>query len=170
MYDPQPPQNAPQSQAPPQQQPTNPVPPLTNQQKTDWNSFLDFVDKEGFKGNTLLDDKDKQMGQYLMQKYRTLNPKSTITYQDVPRVQSELQQYRTDALKQIHSGQAQAPMKDEEFMAGLSPVDGWLGSQTSSHKFPVATGTNTTMGKTTTQNYGTDIASFDKNYVKPKGK
>ena len=45
----------------------------------------------------------------------------------------------------------------DEIMAGLSPVDGWLGSQTSSHKYPVAMLTNNGV----TQNFGTNTAAYD---------
>lgn len=141
---------------------STPVPPLTNQQKQDWNGFLDFVDKQGYKGNPVLDDRNQQLGSYLMQKYRSLNPKATITYQDVPRVQSELNQYRTNLVNQWKAGKV-APMEgvntEADIMPGLSSVDGWLGSKTSSHKFPVAIATNSDGSK---QNYGVDVAAYDK--------
>lgn len=146
----------------PQQQPTNPTPPLTDAQRQEWNRFLDFTEKEGYKGSPLLDDRNKNLGLYLMQKYKTLNPKSTITYQDVPRVQSELQNYRTNLVNQWKSGKmvASPDIKSEaDIMAGLSPVDSWLGSKTSSHKFPIAVATTSTGQQ---QNYGTNVAQFDK--------
>lgn len=147
----------------PQVQTAPQVPPLSDKQKQDWNSFLDFVDKEGYKGNPILDDKNKQLGLYLMQKYRSLNPKATITYQDVPRIQGELQAYRNNVVNQWKAGKIQTDAKSEdEIMPGLSPVDGWLGSKTSSHKFPTAVVTNTTDGKSLTTNYGTNVAAFDK--------
>lgn len=147
-----------QVQTPPQQQAAPQVPPLSDKQKQDWNSFLDFIDKEGFKGNPVLDDKDKQLGLYLMQKYRSQNPKATITYQDVPRVQAELQQYRNGVVNQWKAGKIQTDAKSEdEIMPNLSKIDGWLGSKTSSYKFPTANLNNN--GKVI--NYGTDIKSYD---------
>jgi hypothetical protein len=139
------------------------TPPLTDKQKQDWNSFLDFVDKEGFKGSPALDDKDKGLGMYLMQKYRSLNPKVTISYQDVPRVQQALQDYKSTLVDQYKKGLI-APTDsiknpETDIMGGISPVDGWLGSKTSSYKFPVAQATNA--DKTAT-NYGTNTAAFDK--------
>lgn len=139
-----------------------PVPPLTNQQKQDWNGFIDFVDKSGYKGNPVLDDRNQQLGSYLMQKYRSLNPKATITYQDVPRVQSALQEYRTNLVNQWKAGKV-APMEgvktEADIMPQLSEVDGWLGSKTSSHRFPVAVATNADGTKT---NYGVNTAAYDK--------
>jgi hypothetical protein len=145
----------------PPQQPAQPPtpPPLTNQQKTDWNSFLDFTDKEGYKGNPILDDRSKQLGQYLMQKYRTLNPKATITYDDVPRVQQSLQDYRNQVVQKWRADHSVMPVKSEdEIIPGLSDVDGWLGSKTSSHKFPVGGITNT---DGSIQQYGTNTAAYD---------
>lgn len=146
----------------PQQQPPQ-VPPLTVKQKTDWNNFIDFVDKEGFKGNALLDAKDKNIGLYLMQKYKSQNPQTTVTYIDVPRVQQELQDYRNNLVGQYKKGLiSNSGIKSEdEIMPGLSQVDGWLGSKTSQHKFPVAQATTVVNGKSTTKDFGTDIAAFD---------
>lgn len=44
-------------------------------------------------------------------------------------------------------------------MGGISKVDGWLGSKTSSYKFPTAAATNTNQSVT---NYGTNTQAFDK--------
>ena len=144
----------------PQQGPQ--APPLTDKQKQDWNQFIDFTEKEGFKGNPILDDRDKHLGLYLMQKYKSMNPKSTITYNDVPRVQQELLDYKSHLVNQYKQGLI-APSDtiknpETDIMPDLSPRDGWLGSKTSSHKFPVAQATNA--DKSTT-NYGTNTAAFD---------
>lgn len=139
------------------------TPPLTDNQKQDWNQFIDFVDKQGLKGNLILDDKDKGLGMYLMQKYKSLNPKATISYQDVPRVQQTLQDYKATLVDQYKKGLI-APTDsiknpETDIMGGLSPVDGWLGSKTSSYKFPVAQATNADKSAT---NYGTNTQAFDK--------
>lgn len=146
-------------------------PPLSPAQKNDWNRFIDFVDKEGFKGNPTLDDKNKQLGNYLMQKFQSLNPKTTITYNDVPRVQQELQNYRTDVVNQWKANKSIVPdaKSEDEIMPGLSGVDGWFGSKTSSHKFPTATYSRTENGQTTTTNYGTDTQRYDADMAKQKG-
>jgi len=146
----------------PQQAPSNPVPPLTPIQRQDWNSFIDFTEKEGYKGNPILDDKDKKLGMYLMQKYKSLNPKSTITYADVPRVQSELQQVKTNAIQEYRKNPSEfnGVKSEDEILPSISKVDGWLGSKTSSNKFPVATLIKNTPGKSDTTYYGTNIAAL----------
>lgn len=147
------------------------VPPLTPQQKADWNNFLDFTQKEGYMGNPILDDRNKNLGNYLMQKYRALNPHATITYNDVPRVQQELQDYRNNLVNQYKSGHAVMDdiKSEDEIMPGLSPADGWLGSKTSSHRFPVAALTVNNNGKVATTNYGTDTQKYDADMAKLKG-
>lgn len=144
-------------------------PPLNNQQKSDWNGFLDFVDKSGYRGSPLLDQKDKNMGMFLFQKYQSLNPHTTITYNDVPRVQSELQNYRNDLVNKYKSGKVQIDgiKSEDEIMPDLSVADGWLGSKTSSHKFPVATLTQTNNDGTTVTNFGTNLQAYD-NKIKGK--
>lgn len=137
------------------------VPPLNTQQKNDWNNFIDFVDKQGYKGNPVLDDRNKQLGLFLMQKYKSLNPKTSVTYQDVPRIQQELQDYRNTLVGQYKKGLVapdESVKTEADIMPNLSPVDGWLGSKTSSHKFPVAVATN---AQGQTQNFGTNVQAYD---------
>ncbi len=143
-------------------QQTNTPPPLSNTQKSQWNAFIDFMDKQGYKGNPVLDNRDQNLGQFLFDKFKSATPGIQITYQDVPRVQSELQDYRSHLVNQYKQGKIAATpdIKSEaDIMAGLSPVDGWLGSKTSTHKFPVATVNNSDGTQT---NYGVNTASYDK--------
>ena len=124
------------------------VAPLTPQQKMQWNGFIDFLDKQGVKGHPDLDAKDKNLGQYYFQKYQSQNPNLGITYQDVPRVQQGLQDYRNQVLQQWKAGKADlGGLKDESnFMPGISKVDGWMGSKTSTYKFPQAILNNQVVG------------------------
>jgi hypothetical protein len=146
----------------PADMPNPPGKPLTTEQRNQWNQFIDYLDKTGYKGNSLLDDKDKALGKQLMSKYKQVNPQFNLTYDNVPDVQQALQQYRTEALKQIHSGKAvvEGVKSDNDFMPGLSKVDGWLGSKTSSYKFPQASFTVKTPEGSTTTNYGTDMNAY----------
>lgn len=136
--------------------------PLTPVQKTMWNGFLDFMEKQGLKGNAALDNRDTNLGQYYLNKYKSITPGFSLTYQDVPRVQADLQSYRQNLINQYKSGKIapDSSIKDPEtdIMPNLSKVDGWLGSLTSSHRFPVAQAT-TADGQT--QNFGTDVAKYD---------
>lgn len=140
------------------------LPPLSPQAKNDWNNFVDFMDKQGMRGNSALDDRDKNLGQFYFQKFKTMYPHTTLAYQDVPRVQQALQDYRTQSLADIKAGKIQLPGvkdPDKEYMSDLSPVDGWLGSKTSVHKFPVAVAqTIPQAGNKQVQNYGTDVDKF----------
>lgn len=148
---------------------TQTPPPLTPAQRQQWNSFIDYLDKSGYKGSPVLDDRDKKLGQFLFDKYRHETPGVTITYQDVPRVQQDLQDSRNEAVNLYKTGKAKFDVKDEsEIMSGLSPVDGWLGSKTSSHKFPVAVATVNNQGNVATTNYGTDMERYNKEHGKTK--
>lgn len=137
------------------------VTPLTPVQKQQWNLFQDYMQKNGLAGNPALDDRNKGLGQYYFQQFAAHTPGFSLTYQDVPRVQQELQDYRANLVNQYKAGKI-APSDDikseADIMGNLSPVDSWLGSKTSSSRFPVATATNS-QGQTT--NYGTDVSAFD---------
>lgn len=151
-----------------------PVAPLPPNLRPEWNKFIDFVEAKGMKGNKLLDDRNTALGKQLMQEYLKTNPKSPLTYDVIPSVQQSLQEYRAKSLQEIRSGKAQFDGKEEEFMPGLSKVDGWLGSKTSSYKFPSAssvvkkdinglTGEDSKNNHTTeVKNFGTDVELYDK--------
>lgn len=134
---------------------------LTSVQKEHWNKFVDFLEKSGYKGNAELDNRDKTLGQDLLAKFNKQYPESQLSYQDVPLVQTELQNYRQQLVNKWKAGQASGDgIKDEsEIMPGLSPVDGWLGSKTSSHRFPVATLTQTDGTK---KDFGVNTDQYDK--------
>lgn len=102
----------------------------------EWNSYLDFVKEQGFEGSTDLDIRDKKLGESLFGQYKTKNPKSTINYDIVPRVQQELTYLRDQA--QGFARRQNDPNADK-IMAGISPVDGWFGSKTSQYRFPSVT-------------------------------
>lgn len=140
-----------------------PQPPLSDKQKMEWNRLIDFMDKEGYKGSEHLDNRDTNLGKFLFQKFQAQNPDVTIRYEDVPRVQTELQNYRQHLIQQFKDKKMQASTEikdpEKEIMPGLSKVDGWLGSKTSSYKFPTAVATNA-QGQQT--NYGVNTEQFDK--------
>lgn len=146
-----------------------PQPPLTPQQKAQWNSFLDYLEKIGYKGSPLLDNKNTALGAKLLDQYRGINPDFNLTYDNVKDVQQELQDYRNTLVNQFKQGKAvvDGVKSADEIMAGLSPVDGWLGSKTSSWRFPVATLTSTTPNGTTKKDFGTDLAAYDAAMYRP---
>lgn len=146
-----------------------PPPGLTPLQRNQWNQFIDYLDKQGVKGSPLLDQRDKNLGQYYFQKFASTNPGITITYKDVPRVQQELQDYRNGIIGQWKTGKVQIPdvKAEDEIMPGLSQADGWLGSKTSSYKYPTASVTTVKNGVTSKKDYGTNTEKYDAENLKP---
>lgn len=141
--------------------------PLTPAEKLQWNQYIDFMQKQGMKGNPALDNKDQKLGEFYFNRFKTSTPGITLTYQDVPRVQSDLQGYRNTLIDQWHKGKIvpdESVKTDEDLMPGISKVDGWLGSKTSSYKFPTAVVT-TPAG---TVNYGVNTEAFDKDRLATK--
>lgn len=142
---------------------------LSVAQKQNWNNFVDYLDKAGYKGSADLDNRDTQLGKNLLTKYNTANPNAQINYEDVPAVQTELQNYRQALVNKWKAGAASTTSgikSEDEIMPGLSQVDGWLGSKTSSYKFPEATITHT---DGTQQKLGVNTDLYDK-LIQPKTK
>lgn len=133
--------------------------PLNNEEKQAWNGFVDYLDKQGLKGSTALDNKNMALGQNLLNKYNSVRTGAKVNYEDVSRVQAELQAYRANLVDRWKKGQAQSDQvkTEADIMPNLSPVDSWLGSKTSSYKFPTAVLTNN--GKT--QDFGVDTKAYD---------
>ena len=136
-------------------------PPLTPAQRQMWNGFVDYLEKTGYKGSKMLDDKNTALGGKLIEQYKTINPEFSLDYNAVKQVQQDLQDYRQQSLNRIKAGKAQFDGKEEDFMPGLSKIDGWLGSKTSSWKFPEARLTRTTDKGTEVKKFGTDLAAYD---------
>jgi hypothetical protein len=144
------------------QQPNTP-PDLTPAQKANWNKFIDFVATQKMTGNPMLDQRNKQVGMGLLQKFNIANPQQALPMNIVPQVQQSLQNYRTDLVNHWKTGGAQIDgIKNEaDIMPNISVVDGWPGTKTLSSKFPIATQTITTPTSTTTKNLGTDFTAFN---------
>jgi hypothetical protein len=133
--------------------------PLTNEEKQYWNGFVDYLDKQGYKGSTALDNRNMSLGQNLLKKYNEMRPSNAVKYEDIARVQADLQNYRANLVDQWKKGKAQSDQvkTENDIMPGLSKVDNWLGSKTSSYKFPTAV--LTVNGKT--QDFGTNTQAYD---------
>lgn len=144
--------------------------PVSNGQKAEWNSFLDYLKQRGMQGNAALDNRNTNLGQKLMEEYRSQNPHFTLTYDQVPQIQADLQSYRQGLLQKWRAGKA-SPMEgmanENQLMPNLSAVDGWLGSKTSSYKFPNASLTNS---DGSVQNFGVNTGAYDAAIAKIKGK
>lgn len=109
---------------------------ITNQNRTDWNSYVDWLNKQGVAGKPQLDS--DSTGFKMLDQYRKLNPNTTISQNEITPIQQDLQNYRTWALDNISANKgtfAQGTNADN-FMSGLSQADGYPGSKTTSYKFP----------------------------------
>lgn len=140
-------------------------PKLTPEQKANWNKFIDFVQAQRMSNMNVLDQRNKQIGMTLLQKYNMSNPKQTLPIDIVPTVQGELQNYRNDLVNQWKAGKVQGDgiKTENDIMPNISPVDGWPGSKTLTSKFPLAQAvTPTPAGTQVTKAYGTDTDAFDK--------
>lgn len=121
--------------------------PLTPQQRKDWNDFLDYLEKEKVGGSPELDKRDQSLGFQYLDRYKKMNPNSSVSKDIIPSVQYE--QYM------LRKGKEFPGLKPEELdyiRKGLNPaylnkpvsgVDSWLGSLTSRQYYPNARrGTN----------------------------
>lgn len=134
--------------------------PLTVGERTQWNGFLDYLDKNKMGGNPALDKRDQTLGLNYFNKYKAANPNFTLTPDDVQRVQYE--QYM------LRKGDSFPTMKPEELQfirngltpaylnRGISPADNWLGSLTSKEYYP----SSIRLEANGNRNFGNDIESY----------
>lgn len=142
--------------------------PLTVQQRTDWNSFLDYLGKKGVGGSKDLDIRDKSLGLTYLKQFQKDNPATTVTPDLIPNVQYDQYLIRKgesfngltpDQMKYMRQGLNPAYLARE-----VSPVDNWLGSVTSKLYYPQARrGDN--IGNS--YFYGPDIESYVKGLTDP---
>lgn len=103
-----------------------------------WNGFVDFLQTKNLKGSKELDKRSTLLSESLFNEYNTLNNKKVDYTKFIILVQTCIKKYREDALIEIHAGRTFCDIKsDDEFMVGLSKIDGFAGSKTTSWKFPV---------------------------------
>ena len=110
--------------------------PVDNNIRKDWNDYVLFLEKQGLKGSPNLDKND--LWGKMIDKYRQVNPKTSISRERVADIQKEFQKYREHSLNQIKSGKAgfAEGTNEENFMKSLSIVDGIAGQRTTSFMFP----------------------------------
>jgi hypothetical protein len=136
------------------------TPPLTPEQRVQWNLFVDYLDKQGVKGSKDLDARDKGLGAQMMAQYQKVNPNFNLTYDRISDVQQDLQDYRKQVVNDYKAGKVQldpSVKSVDDVLPNISPVDGWLGSKTSSYKYPTAQAT--IQGKKT--DYGVNTSQYD---------
>lgn len=128
----------------------------TREDRAYWNGFVDYLEAKGLKGSKDLDSRKLNLAQKLFEDYNKLNNKTVDYHTFITLVQTDIIEYRNHALAQIklskemHKLNPRYPIKfkgaEEEFMSGLSCIDGFAGQHTTSWKFPkeVIAGVNVT--------------------------
>lgn len=155
---------------------TDPAAQRASQLKTDWNRYVDWLDKKGIKGSTQLDAGKgaNNLGiKYVMQ-YKKENPDSLVSPETIKEVQGHMNNYRDFTIDKLRNNKAQIAdnasptgsrkVKPGEnldyYMKNLSSNDGVPGQQTTSWKFPTDFLTTTykspenTVEKTVVENKG----------------
>lgn len=149
-------------------QPVPPSKPLSNDERTRWNAFIDYVKGQGMQNHPSLDQRNKQIGNALLQKFNYTNPSQALPMDVVPRVQQDLQSYRQNLIQQWKAGKT-APIEgvksENDIMSGISPVDSWPGTKTLSNKYPVASLTASDGSK---KDFGTNMDAYNAAIAIPK--
>jgi hypothetical protein len=107
--------------------------PLTPQQRREWNMYVDYVAKRGYRGYPLLDKKETGLATSLFNEFKKENPNTTISLNNIASVQTEMQNLAKAAQAfEARRGNPNAA----NVMTGTSKIDSWPGSKTTSFKFP----------------------------------
>jgi hypothetical protein len=112
-------------------------PAIDDKVKEEWNKYTSWLEEKGMKGKPELDS--DQLGFKMLDEYRKANPNTILSKDLILPIQREFQTYRQKALENIKTGKATFNGKEEDFMPGLSKLDGYPGRYTTSYKFPSAT-------------------------------
>lgn len=106
---------------------------LTPQQRKEWNNYVDWLEAKGYKGSPLLDKKETGLAVKLFNQFKQENPSVSITLNHIASVQSEMQKLKDTAQS---FAQRHGDKNASNIMSGVSKVDSWPGSKTTSFKFP----------------------------------
>jgi hypothetical protein len=76
---------------------------ITPQQMQEWNEFVDWMDTQGYKGDSTMDRSDKSL--VVLGQYRKDNPSFWVKGpEDVKKIQSYIKIFRIDSLKKWKAG------------------------------------------------------------------
>ncbi len=106
------------------------------EQRAFWNGFVEYLETKGLKGSPKLDKPGHGNSVELFNEYCKLKGVKLSYTAFVTQVQTTIAAYRAAAWAQVESGKARFDGKESEFMPGLSVIDGWAGSRTTTYKFP----------------------------------
>lgn len=122
----------------------------TPQQRTEWNGFLDYLDKQGVAGKADLDQSGT--GLKYFQKYKTANPDVSITADQIPHIQYEQQQIRSGDnfgnLGAAPLGYLRQGMSDAYMSRPVGNANGQIDNATSKLYYPAST------------EHGTDVEGY----------
>lgn len=109
---------------------------ITRNERLIWNGFVDYLAAKNYKGSPELDKPPREKSIQLWKDYCKTNNLTLDYHQFVSHVQRNIIAYRSYAWSKIKSGKAIYTGTEADFMPGLSTVDGWAGSRTTTYKFP----------------------------------
>jgi hypothetical protein len=109
---------------------------LTRAERQHWNGFVTYLERLHLKGSVKLDNRKLGLSERMFYDYNKTTGAAYDYKSFVTRVQQAIKSYRENALNQIRSGKAVFKGPDSLFMRGLSIVDGWAGSKTTTWRFP----------------------------------
>ena len=127
--------------------------PISDQLRSEWNGFVDFLESKKLKGEPQLDKND--LGNKLLDEYvATYKPKE-LSRARMKDIWSEVQNYRSNALAEIKAGKAQSQVPEERFMAWVvenakTKNPEYVGRYFSTFKFPKYTAVANVMGNQST--------------------
>ena len=109
---------------------------IDNKIREGWNSYVDWLEAKGLKGNPSLDKDD--FGGQMIDKYKLENPDSPISREMIIPIQKDFIVYRDFVLEEVKNKKAGLAdgVTPETFMKDLSVVDGIAGQKTTKFKFP----------------------------------
>jgi hypothetical protein len=109
---------------------------IDNKIREGWNSYVDWLEAKGLKGNPSLDKDD--FGGQMIDKYKLENPDSPISREMIIPIQKDFSVYRDFVLEDVKNKKARLAdgVTPETFMKDLSVVDGIAGQKTTKFKFP----------------------------------
>ncbi len=124
----------------------------TPQQRTEWNGFLDYLDKQGVAGKPDLDQAGA--GLKYFQQYKKANPTISLTPEHVQNIQYEQYQLRKGdqfgSLNKMQLDHLRSGLAPAYLNRPVSDVNGQINSATSKLYYPAG------------QSYGTDIEHYDR--------
>ena len=117
--------------------------PVDNKLRSDWNGFLDHLDKKGLRGKPSLDKQG--LGLQLFDEYVKNNPATSLSRKRIPDVRNEILKYRNEAIQNAKSGKATIDNYSTFMKSAIdnenSANPDYTGSLLTNLKFPSATTT-----------------------------